>query len=133
MLLNYIVQGFSSRTLGLSVATVLVVIVAVSWIEPSLLPYHVHATLSRAIHVSLALILPRSSSKLPINVSKVYLCWRFPIKDQTGSRPLPTCPYSWPNGQGDIGKFLEGIENSEIWGKEHGQVYRIWSGMKSEV
>lgn len=41
--------------------------------------------------------------------------------------------YSWPNGQGDIGNFLESIENGEIWGKGHGQVYRIWSDTKGEM
>ncbi|CAD6565536.1 MAG: hypothetical protein ASARMPRED_007316 [Alectoria sarmentosa] len=70
---------------------------------------------------------PTPSPNLP-----VYLCWRYPIKDQTGSRSLPTCPYSWPNGQGDVDKFFKGIENSQIWGSEHGHVYRIWSGMKGE-
>lgn len=65
--------------------------------------------------------------------AKVYLKWRYPIKDTTGTRDLPTCPYEWPNGQGDIGKFLEGIENSSRWETENGRIYRIWSGMKSEV
>ena len=58
--------------------------------------------------------------------AKIILRWKYPIYDQTGTRQFPTCPYSWPNGQGDVGKFLEGMENSEIWRKEHRQVYRIW-------
>lgn len=47
--------------------------------------------------------------------------------------PLPSCPYVWPNGQGDIGKFLDGIENGEQWRQRYGTVYRIWSGMKPEM
>ncbi|KAF7621835.1 cytochrome P450 oxidoreductase GliC [Aspergillus flavus] len=62
-----------------------------------------------------------------------YLRSRFPIFSVDGSRTLPTCPYKWPNGQGDVAKFLQGIENRDLWEKEHGQIYRIWSGMKSEV
>ena len=110
-------------------------VVAVSWLKPSLLPRHLHAALSRAIHVSPS---PQNKSarREASNTNrnqKIYLCWRYPIKDQAGAHSLPTCPYSWPNGQGDVGKFLEGIENSEVWGKKYGKVYRIWSGMKSEV
>ncbi|EFR00300.1 cytochrome P450 oxidoreductase GliC [Nannizzia gypsea CBS 118893] len=62
-----------------------------------------------------------------------YLRWRYPILSTDGKRLLPTCPYQWPNGQGDVAKFLEGIENCDLWEKEHGEIYRIWSGMKSEV
>ncbi|ELQ44764.1 cytochrome P450 monooxygenase [Pyricularia oryzae Y34] len=40
---------------------------------------------------------------------------------------------NWPNGQGDDGKFLSGIENSARWRAKHGSVYRIWSGMHPEV
>jgi hypothetical protein len=62
-----------------------------------------------------------------------YLCWKYPIKTGDNKLSLPTCPYVWPNGQGDVGKFLEGIVNSEIWEKQHGQIYRLWSGMNPEV
>ncbi|KAK6199696.1 hypothetical protein LQW54_009950 [Pestalotiopsis sp. IQ-011] len=61
-----------------------------------------------------------------------YLVWAYPITDDQG-RPIPTCPYQWPNGQGDRGKFLEGEVNSKVWGAEHGRIYRIWSGMTSEI
>lgn len=46
---------------------------------------------------------------------------------------MPTSPYQWPNGQGDVAKFLEGEENSNEWAKSYGRTYRIWSGMKPEV
>ena len=62
-----------------------------------------------------------------------YLHQRYPIRDQTGGRDLPSCRYIWPNGQGDEGKFLSGIENSAAWKKRYGNIYRIWSGMKPEV
>ncbi|KAK2874952.1 hypothetical protein FQN49_001926 [Arthroderma sp. PD_2] len=62
-----------------------------------------------------------------------YLRWRYPILSADGKRLLPTCPYQWPNGQGDVAKFLQGIENCDLWEREHGEIYRIWSGMKSEV
>ncbi|KAI1930749.1 hypothetical protein LOZ45_001035 [Ophidiomyces ophidiicola] len=63
----------------------------------------------------------------------IYLKWLYPIKSVDGRTDLPTCSYRWPNGQGDVGKFLDGIENSSLWEKRHGPVYRIWSGLKSEV
>ncbi|KAL5364140.1 cytochrome P450 [Aspergillus floccosus] len=62
-----------------------------------------------------------------------FLTWKYPIKSEDGSKDLPTCPYRWPNGQGDVGKFLDGIENSSRWAKSYGTVYRIWSGTNSEV
>ncbi|KAI0402332.1 putative cytochrome P450 monooxygenase [Xylaria palmicola] len=62
-----------------------------------------------------------------------FLVWKYPIRSISSDQPIPTCPYQWPNGQGDIGKFLEGEENSEKWGMRYGRVYRLWSGMTSEV
>lgn len=41
--------------------------------------------------------------------------------------------YQWPNGQGDVAKFLEGDNNSGLWAKEYGRTYRIWSGTNPEV
>lgn len=64
---------------------------------------------------------------------KWYLLWRHPIAHIDGDRQLPTCPYRFPNGQGDVGKFLNGMENSKTWEKQNGSVYRIWSGMRPEV
>ncbi|KAL8983715.1 MAG: hypothetical protein Q9177_004900 [Variospora cf. flavescens] len=113
MLFSYIVKLFDGPLLSLFIAISVAVLATASWFKPSVLPSRVHEALSSVINI--------------------YLCWWYPIKDQTGSRPLPTCPYSWPNGQGNVGKFLEGIENREIWDREYGQIYRIWSGMKSEV
>ncbi|KAG6988941.1 cytochrome P450 monooxygenase [Physcia stellaris] len=61
------------------------------------------------------------------------LCWKHPIMTPDGHTSLPSCPYRWPNGQGDVGKFLDGIANSEQWKSEHGGIYRIWSGMTPEI
>lgn len=131
MLFSYIVKLFDGQLLSLFIAISVAVLATASWFKPSVLPSRVHEALSRVINVSFCQMY--SHLKLSVTVVKIYLCWWYPIKDQTGSRPLPTCPYSWPNGQGNVGKFLEGIENREIWDREYGQIYRIWSGMKSEV
>lgn len=99
-----------------TVVIILIVLVAIGFLElvrPGLLPHVLNDVLSSVIHV--------------------YLENRYPIKHRDGIWYLPTCPYRWPNGQGDVGKFLEGIENSAAWEKSRGAVYRIWSGMKSEV
>ncbi|KAI1120159.1 putative cytochrome P450 monooxygenase [Nemania abortiva] len=63
-----------------------------------------------------------------------YLIRRFPIyHTEDKEQQIPTCPYQFPNGQGDIGKFLQGMENSEKWMKQNGSIYRIWSGTRQEV
>ncbi|KAI1176317.1 putative cytochrome P450 monooxygenase [Nemania sp. FL0916] len=63
-----------------------------------------------------------------------YLIRRFPIyHTEDKRREIPTCPYQFPNGQGDVGKFLQGMENSENWTKKNGSIYRIWSGTRSEI
>ncbi|KAI0452596.1 cytochrome P450 [Xylaria acuta] len=67
------------------------------------------------------------------NIIHSFLVWKYPIRDISNGQPIPTCPYQWPNGQGDIGKFLQGEENSDKWGKRYGRVYRLWSGMNSEI
>ncbi|KAI0419762.1 cytochrome P450 [Xylaria grammica] len=64
-----------------------------------------------------------------------YLNQRYPIFSclDPSSGTIPTCPYRWPNGQGDVAKFLEGERNSVKWSKEYGRVYRLWSGMNPEI
>ncbi|KAI0107204.1 putative cytochrome P450 monooxygenase [Nemania sp. FL0031] len=63
-----------------------------------------------------------------------YLIRRFPIYHTAErQREIPTCPYQFPNGQGDLGKFLQGMENSEKWTAKNGSIYRIWSGSRPEV
>ncbi|KAI0549807.1 putative cytochrome P450 monooxygenase [Xylaria curta] len=57
----------------------------------------------------------------------------YPIYSHDSAKPIPTCPYKFPNGQGNVGKFLEGMDNSKDWKTQHGLVYRIWSGMRSEI
>ena len=52
------------------------------------------------------------------------------IHDHTS---LPTCPYRWPNGQGDVAKFLEGDKNSDLWEGQFGGIYRLWAGTTPEV
>lgn len=74
-------------------------------------------------------------SEAEVDETKQYLSYKYPIyaTEVAPYRQIPTCPYQWPNGQGDVAKFLEGERNSGRWAKEHGRVYRIWSGMNSEM
>ncbi|KAL5356679.1 cytochrome P450 [Aspergillus floccosus] len=62
-----------------------------------------------------------------------YLTRRYPIHHSETGQPIPGRSYRWPNGQGDEGKFLDGIENRARWAKEHGRIYRIWAGTTPEV
>ncbi|KAH9229308.1 hypothetical protein K456DRAFT_1753127 [Colletotrichum gloeosporioides 23] len=63
-----------------------------------------------------------------------FLELRFPVLNIAGKQTsIPSCPYVWPNGQGDTAKFLHGIENSKDWREQYGGVYRIWSGMQPEI
>ncbi|KAL3459736.1 cytochrome P450 [Aspergillus heterothallicus] len=62
-----------------------------------------------------------------------YLTRRYPIHHLETGRPLSGRPYQWPNGQGDVDKFIDGIENRDKWAREHGQIYRVWAGMKPEI
>ncbi|MCJ1366514.1 hypothetical protein MMC16_005643 [Acarospora aff. strigata] len=78
-------------------------------------------------------ILKEKSIDIISSVINTYLCYRYPVNHLEDNTPLPTCPYRWPNGQGDVAKFLEGGENSDLWGKQFGSLYRIWSGMTPEV
>lgn len=47
--------------------------------------------------------------------------------------PIPSVPYTFPNGQGDVEKFINGQKNSVVWEDKHGPIYRIWSGMTPEM
>ncbi|KAF2824189.1 cytochrome P450 [Ophiobolus disseminans] len=67
------------------------------------------------------------------HVSTAYLRLRYPIKTVDGRETLPTLPFEWPNGQGNVEKYLHGRENSSKWGAEYGPLYRIWSGFHGEI
>ncbi|KAF1362643.1 cytochrome p450 monooxygenase GliC [Lizonia empirigonia] len=62
-----------------------------------------------------------------------YLHWANPIKNEHQTKNLPSLPYTWPNGNGDVAKFLQGRGNGDKWHQKHGSTYRIWSGSTSEV
>ncbi|KAF2179231.1 cytochrome P450 [Zopfia rhizophila CBS 207.26] len=101
-------------------------------------PPHFQALLRLLFFFAVAFTATRSRTRLHFVgivswIINKYLTWRYPIRSIDGGRPIPTCPYQWPNGQGDIGKFLEGERNSETWSKEHGRIYRIWSGTNPEI
>ncbi|PSR83624.1 cytochrome p450 monooxygenase GliC [Coniella lustricola] len=57
----------------------------------------------------------------------------FPIKHVDHAASLPSLPYVFPNGQGNVEKFLRGRANSARWASEYGSLYRLWSGISSEV
>ncbi|KAI1825836.1 cytochrome P450 [Xylaria intraflava] len=61
------------------------------------------------------------------------LIYRYPVRHVEDSSALPSCVYEFPNGQGDQAKFFHGRENSEAWEKQHGLIYRLWSGASPEV
>lgn len=57
----------------------------------------------------------------------------YPIKDIENGTPIPSLPFDFPNGQGNVEKFLHGHQNSLKWGSKYGSLYRIWSGFHSEI
>ena len=70
---------------------------------------------------------------MPLIVRQAYLRFRYPITSVDGKESLPTLPFVWPNGQGNIEKYLRGRENSAKWGSQYGSLYRIWSGFHGEM
>ncbi|KAI0418127.1 cytochrome P450 [Xylaria grammica] len=56
-----------------------------------------------------------------------------PVRHAEDASSLPTCVYEFPNGQGGQAKFFHGRQNSEAWEKQHGSIYRLWSGASPEV
>ncbi|KAJ0418009.1 cytochrome P450 [Aspergillus carlsbadensis] len=83
-------------------------------------------------------LLPKVKLGMKLNavISKgldFYLTRQYPIHHLETGKPLPGRPFQWPNGQGDVDKFMGGIENRDKWAQEHGQIYRVWAGMKPEI
>ncbi|KAI1758249.1 cytochrome p450 monooxygenase GliC [Xylaria castorea] len=66
-------------------------------------------------------------------VANIILLLCHPIKHVEHARNLPSLPYIFPNGQGNVEKFLRGRANSLKWEREYGSLYRLWSGMNGEV
>ncbi|KAF2756234.1 cytochrome p450 monooxygenase GliC [Pseudovirgaria hyperparasitica] len=62
-----------------------------------------------------------------------YLHQKYPIIQHETQQPLPSLPFTFPNGQGDTEKFLHGRTNSAKWQNRYGSLYRIWSGQSPEV
>lgn len=135
---------FLSYGLYLLAATVCVLslVALAELVIPGYSPKVLRVALSKVLNVSQGPILPcrdfyhtipDTHSLTPPDTCKIILEHRFPIQTPDGLHSIPSCPYQWPNGQGDDGKFLSGIENSARWRAKHGSVYRIWSGMHPEV
>ncbi|KAB8229041.1 hypothetical protein ETB97_008732 [Aspergillus alliaceus] len=66
-------------------------------------------------------------------VLNTYLRFRHPIWHTETARHIPGPSYTWPNGQGDVEKYVLGRAKSEEWQSQYGNVYRIWAGMSPEV
>ncbi|OGM45413.1 cytochrome P450 oxidoreductase GliC-like [Aspergillus bombycis] len=72
-------------------------------------------------------------SKLISWVLSIYLQLKNPIRHTETGRSIPGPNYVWPNGQGDVEKYVQGRTRSEQWQQKYGNVYRIWAGMTPEV
>jgi len=46
---------------------------------------------------------------------------------------MPSTPYCFPNGNGDVDKFILGPQKNIEWREKYGGIYRIWNGMSPEV
>ncbi|TVY44881.1 Cytochrome P450 monooxygenase [Lachnellula subtilissima] len=79
----------------------------------------------RAILADLRILISR--------VANIILLRYYPIKHVERATNLPFLPYIFPNGQGNVEKFLRGRANSAKWENEYGGLYRLWSGMNGEV
>lgn len=62
-----------------------------------------------------------------------YLEHVYSIRHTESGARIPTAPYVFPNGHGNVAKFLEGFSNSNLWGSRYGSIYRIWAGTKPEI
>lgn len=124
----------SSNVKGLLAVTLIVVlfvkVISYTWIPQYLLAKWTDA-LSWVINVSnFASGMSRTGVANPW---KKRLVSTHHVPSCDGDIQVPTCAYRWPNGQGDVAKFLEGQKNSRDWSSKHGGVYRIWSGMTPEM
>ncbi|CAI6337024.1 unnamed protein product [Periconia digitata] len=62
-----------------------------------------------------------------------YYHWKYPIRDVSREKKIPSLPYTWPNGTGDTAKFINGPRNSRIWRQKYGDIYRLWAGSTPEI
>lgn len=79
------------------------------------------------------LVLSRIFTPVLSRVLHVYLHWRYPIRDTTGRRSIPSTPFQFPDGNGDVDKFINGPRKNIEWNQKYGGIYRIWNGMEPEV
>ncbi|PSN62340.1 cytochrome P450 [Corynespora cassiicola Philippines] len=66
-------------------------------------------------------------------ILNIYLHWRYPIREANTRKTIPSTPYRFPNGNGDVDKFILGPKKTEEWRSRYGAIYRIWNGMKPEL
>lgn len=89
-----------------------------------------HGFLSRLVEVGFR---RQRSEPVAKSISQEILVALHPIKHTKNRDPLPSLPFSFPNGQGNVEKFFHGRENSAKWEQAYGRIYRLWSGTSSEM
>ncbi|OTB11239.1 hypothetical protein K445DRAFT_322235 [Daldinia sp. EC12] len=97
------------------------------------LPIAVLAVITISIFILRSRIIQTCLKSLLSSVINTILLNRYQIKHVKNGSDLPSLPYVFPNGQGNVEKFLNGRANSAKWENEYGGLYRLWSGMKGEV
>ncbi|KAI0401757.1 putative cytochrome P450 oxidoreductase GliC-like protein [Xylaria palmicola] len=112
----------------------------ISFVDLWVFIYHDHAYELRFTGVALFLAFTFSSHSIQGSVGDLIswalnatLLFCYPIKHREYGTNLPSLPYVFPNGQGNVEKFLRGRVNSHKWECEYGSIYRLWSGMSGEV
>ncbi|KAJ4382544.1 hypothetical protein N0V86_001764 [Didymella sp. IMI 355093] len=76
------------------------------------------------------------SNRLVTVISRVldlYLQWRYPVRDVTNRRSIPSTSYRFPDGNGDVDKFINGFQKNMEWRQRYGGIYRIWNGISPEI
>jgi hypothetical protein len=66
-------------------------------------------------------------------LKQLYLQWRYPVRDITKRRSIPSTSYRFPDGNGDVDKFINGFQKNVEWRQKYGGIYRIWNGMSPEM
>ncbi|KAI8957382.1 putative cytochrome P450 oxidoreductase GliC-like protein [Daldinia sp. FL1419] len=97
------------------------------------LPIAILAIVAISVFVLRSGIIQACLKSLLSGVFNTILSSRYRIKHVKNGSDLPSLPYVFPNGQGNVEKFLNGRANSARWESQYGGLYRLWSGMKGEV
>ncbi|KAI1468200.1 putative cytochrome P450 oxidoreductase GliC-like protein [Daldinia caldariorum] len=103
------------------------------------LPIHIPLPITILATIAVSILVLRSQTiqtcfkSLLSGVINTILSNHYKIRHVENGSHLPSLPYVFPNGQGNVEKFLNGRVNSAKWESEYGSLYRLWSGIKGEV